>query len=175
MAERGSREWRERVSRGAKRGLHRRRESKRARPRDLERLRRSGTVAEGLRPIAAIAEAEALEITEALGGTVHVTPQQRILIEDLCAVGIALRGTLALYLQEPDPELGSRLSTMASTRRASLALLGLSRFQHEVSLDDYLQTRAAQDAAEDAIPSEDAPEPQPTAEACEDAREERDR
>ena len=159
MVERGSPEWRERVRRGAKRGLDRRRESKRARPRDLDRLTAQGLVAESLRPIVAVAVQEAVEITQALGGADRVTPQQRILIEDLCSTGIALRGTLALYLQKPDPELGSRISTMVGARRANLALLGLERFQRELSLDEYLRSKSRETAPGAPIASEDAPTP----------------
>ena len=141
MARKGSPEWRERVSRGVKRGQHRRRERLRARPRDLDRLRSEGLVTESLRPLVAVAEEEAVEIFEALGGADRVTPQKRIIIEDLCAVGIALRGTLALFLQSNDPELASRIATLAGARRASLVALGLERLEKEIDLKTYLVQR----------------------------------
>ena len=157
MARVGTPEWHRRVTEGTRRGKERRRERLCSRPRDLERLRRDGFVAESLRPIVEIAEEEAGEIMRALGGVDSVTAQKRILIEDLCAVGIALRGTLALYLQEPDPELGSRLSTMASTRRSSLALLGLERFEREIDLSSYLAQKSAEIEPGDANGSGDEP------------------
>ena len=157
MAKKTSPEWRERVSRGVKRGQQRRRERLRARPRDLDRLRSEGLVSPALRPIVSIAEVEAAEIFEGLGGTDRVTPQKRIIIEDLCGVGIALRATLALFLQSNDPELASRIATLAGARRASLVALGLERLEKEIDLKTYLAQRSesAEVAAGEANDSHD--------------------
>lgn len=114
-------------------------------PRDLERLQKSGTIAPSLLPLVPIAEMESAELIDALGGSDAITPQQRILIEDAVAVGMTLRGTLALYLQKNDPELGSRISGMATTRRGIMQALGLQRAQREVaSWESYLKDKGPQ-------------------------------
>jgi hypothetical protein len=144
---RGSDAWRQRVAEGTRRAIARRREAALIRPRDLDRLRSSGLVTEGLRPLLKIAEQEASELFAALGGVGRVSEQKRILIEDLCAVGVALRGTLAAYLRTSDSELASRIATLAGARRSSLAALGLERLEREVmDLQTYLCTKAAEAA-----------------------------
>ena len=89
---------------------------------------------------------EAREITEALGGVEAVTPQQRILVEDLCAVGIGLRTNLALFVQDADPELSSRIATLAGARRQSLLALGLGRFEKALDLASLLHQKSAESA-----------------------------
>jgi hypothetical protein len=91
-AVKGSPEWRARTGAGVRRANERRREAARVRPRDLQRLRRSGSVAPALRPLLDIAETEAVELMDSLGGPDRVTPQRRILVEDVTAVGMVLRG-----------------------------------------------------------------------------------
>ena len=54
-----------------------------------------------------------------------------------------------------DPELASRVATLAGARRASLQALGLSRVAKEVTLSDYLNQRdASEDRARDANASD---------------------
>jgi hypothetical protein len=130
-----SAETRARLSAAQRRAHVRRLERSRAlalvAPRDLERLRRSGTVAPALEPLLDIAATEALELAEALGGPEHLSAQQRLLVEDLAAVGLVLRAELATFLQTNDHELAARVGTLAGQRRTSVALLGL----HRVALD----------------------------------------
>ena len=129
---RGTKPWRDRVSRGVKGAVVRRRERARVAPKDLERLRRSGTVAESLLPLLEIAADEACTLIGALGGPDVATPQQRALVEDFAALGLLLRSELARYAQAPDPELVGRVATCANARRATLSLLGLARFEREL-------------------------------------------
>jgi hypothetical protein len=145
---------RERLSAAQSRAHARRRERNRAlalvAPRDLERLRRTGTVAPALQPLLDIAATESLELADALGGPEYLSAQQRLLIEDMAAVGIALRATLAAFLQQPggDAELASKIGTLAATRRASVALLGLQRVARDIVEDlSPERLRAARTAA----------------------------
>ncbi len=67
--ERGrSAETRRRISHGLRRYNERKRLAARIRPRDLVRLRDSGSVAESLRPILDLAENEMAETIASLGG-----------------------------------------------------------------------------------------------------------
>ncbi len=138
----GTPEWRARVSKGTKRAAAAKREAARVRPRDLARLRKSGTVAKSLRPLVAIAETEAAELMAALGGSEEVSEMRRLIVEDLVAVGMVLRAELARFLQTGEPDAGARVSTLANTRRASLAALGLDRVATPVpDLRAYLAER----------------------------------
>lgn len=137
----GSLEWRRRVSEGTRRGQARVREFKRVKPRDLDRLRTEGEVSAPLRPLLAIAEDEARELFNQLGGPDNVSPAKRMLIEDTVAVGVALRGQVAIYLRTGDAEAASRVGTLASTRRSSLAAIGLEHAKQEIDLGTYLAQR----------------------------------
>jgi hypothetical protein len=109
-------------------------------------------VTEQLRPFLAEATAECADVLEALGGVDRVSPQQRILAEDLARLGVAIRGTLAAYLKSEDPDLASRLGTLTGARRASLVVLGLERLEHEVpSLEAYLRAKARENRSDEAI------------------------
>ena len=77
-ARKGSSEWKARVSSGLRRHHERRRQEARVRPRDLDRLQASGSVAPSLRPLLAIAGEEAIELIAALGGPDQISPQRRI-------------------------------------------------------------------------------------------------
>ena len=142
MARKGSAEWRQRVSRGAKRGIRRRKERLRTRPRDLERLRAEGLVTESLRPLAAIAEDECFDLIHALGGVDQITPQRRAIVEDVARVGLVLRAELARYVESRDPDCGARVGSLANSRRSSLVALGLERLEREINLKEYLAQRA---------------------------------
>ncbi len=111
-----SAETRRRISRGLRRFHERERLAARIRPRDLVRLRDSGSVAESLRPILDLAENEMAEIIASLGGDA-IPPTKRALIEDAVSVGVALRGELGRYLQSRDPDAASRVGTLAAARR----------------------------------------------------------
>jgi len=156
-------ETREKIRHGLHRYHLRKRQLAEVKPRDLARLERTGVVARALRPLIAIATEEAEGLTIALGGPDRVTPQQRILIEDLCATGIALRACTALFLKEPDPDIASKIGTLTGARRSSLALLGLERHELDVpSLSEYLQAKSAsQDPAE--ATNADTPDESPAA------------
>ena len=136
-------ETKRRISRGLRRYYQRRREAALVRPRDLERLRLSGIVGPALRPLIEIAEREAEQIVGALGGPDRVTPQRRLIVEDLAAVGIVLRAELARYLQAQDADAATRVGTLANSRRASLAALGLERLENEIDLTTYLEQRGS--------------------------------
>jgi hypothetical protein len=153
---------RARISHGLKRYHDRQRKVAEVSPRDLRRLEKSGTVAEALRPLLPIAAEEAYELTEALGGPEAVSPQRRMIIEDLAAMGITLRATLALFLQSSDSELVSKISALASARRASLQALGLERISKELDLTTYLAQKAAENRADGADGANgDNPDAQP--------------
>jgi len=136
---------RARISHGLKRYYERKRKLATVTPRDL-RLERKGLVAPSLRPALLAAEAECADVLEALGGADHVSPQRRVIVEDLARVGVALRGTLAAYVRTEDPELASKVGSLASVRRALLTALGLDRVCREIDLATYIE-QAAQNRA----------------------------
>jgi hypothetical protein len=78
------------------------------------------------------------------------------------AVGIALRGQLALYLQTGDGDAAARVGSLANARRTSLAAIGLERHAREVGdLSTYLAkvSPPARAAAPAADTSEEQDEP----------------
>lgn len=145
----GTPEWRERRLQGIDRWKQRRREMARVAPSELLELEKTGTVSPSLKPYAVqtIEEADALAL--ALGGAEHVSPQRLVLIQDCARVGLVMRAVLARFLQgDGDPELASKVATMASTRRALLSALGLERVEKELDLHAYIAAKASQDAAQ---------------------------
>jgi hypothetical protein len=157
-AKRGSEEWRRRVSDGARRAASRRRSSARIRPRDLDRLRRDAQVAAAVRPLLRVAEDETIAVIEDLGGEDCVSAQQRALVDDLAWLGLVLRTMMWIFVTRPDPDLASRIATLASARRANLVALGLERHRREVDLSAYLQGKAADVGAGNAIEPDPAPQ-----------------
>src|SRR3989442_14788790 len=96
----------------------------------------------------------------AFGGVDAVTPMRRQLVEDVIALGIAMRATTAAYLQTGDGELASRLATLANARRQNLMTLGLEHSTREISLADYLEAKRQTPATSAGAPNGPAPEPQ---------------
>ena len=112
-------------------------------PGELVELQRTGVVSESLKPYAALAQEEALALENALGGEGEVSEQRLLLIQDIGRLGLMLRAVVARFLQgDGDPELASRVASLASARRASLALLGLDRVARELDLAAYLEQAA---------------------------------
>jgi hypothetical protein len=125
--------------------IRRRREEQteraKVRPRDLDQLRRSGTVSDALRPLLDAADTENAELLDAIGGDA-ASPQRRAILADVVRVGLILRGELARYLQSGEADAASRVGTLASTRRASLIAIGLDRVESgDVSLAEYIAQR----------------------------------
>ena len=143
MSHTHSEDTRARISRGLKRYYERKRAVSLVTPKDL-RLTDKGVVAPSLRPALLAAEAECADVLEALGGADHVSPQRRVIVEDLARVGVALRGTLAAYVRTEDPELASKVGSLASVRRALLTAIGLERREKELDLQSYLTQRTAE-------------------------------
>lgn len=161
-------EARERIKYGTRRALAQRRERLRTRARDVSLLR-SGRVpvSQAVLPHLEAAEAELAGFLEALGGADVVTAQRRAILEDVCRLGVALRSELARYAETRDPDCASRLSSLATARRAALSAVGLDEHRVELTLQDYLRQRdaelqserQAQEAAQRANAS--APDAQP--------------
>jgi hypothetical protein len=135
-----------RRSEAAIRAHARRRERARVQPKDLVKLRRSGTVPEHLLPFLESAELEAGEFIEASGGPDMVSPKVKAILEDTARMGLVLRAELARYIQTGDSDAGSRVGTLASARRASLVAIGLERFEKTLDLQTYLRQRAEDEA-----------------------------
>jgi len=139
---------RERISRGLRRYFALRRQREKVLPSDLIALQRGAT----LRPVAAaclsaaLVEAEAL--VEALGGPEEVTPQRRLLIDDLARAGALLRASCARALEtESDTDAASRVSALIGARARILGMLGLERVRRELDLDGYLARRSPAERA----------------------------
>jgi hypothetical protein len=110
-------------------------------PSELFELEKSGTVSDSLRPYAAQAIEEADGFARALGGVDVLSEQRLALIQDTARVGLVMRAVVARFLQgDGDPELASKIGTLASTRRSLLSTLGLDRMEREVpDLRAYLE------------------------------------
>ena len=118
-------------------------------PGELVALQKQGTVSESLKACAALAQEEALGLVNALGGVEHVSEQRMVLIQDTVRLGLVLRAVMVRFLQgDGDPELASKVGTLASARRASLQALGLERVAKEVDLPAYLERRASEEPTE---------------------------
>lgn len=159
------------ISRGLRRYHERRRDAARVRPKALERLKGSGIVAPELAPLLEVAEAEMVELVEALGGRERISPQRLAVLEDAVHVGLVLRAELTRYLTvRKAPDCAARVGSLAGQRRASLALLGLERHVEDaLDLREYLARKAAQGRAGD--PNGGGSDP--SIERAEDARRER--
>ena len=149
-------ETKQKISHGLKRYYARRRAVTAVAPRDLARFGR-GLVTARLRPFLQAAEAECADVLESLGGADHVSAQKRVIAEDLARVGVVLRGTLAQYLRTEDPELASKVGSLASVRRGLVTVLGLERVSKELDLRAYLQQRSAENRSGEAIATDPDP------------------
>ena len=130
----------------ARRGWKKRRKRERVRPRDLKRLQAGGSVAESLRPLLTIAEHEAAELTEALGGSDAISAQERAVVEDFALLGIVLRAEFARFAQADDEAAGGRVGTLAGQRLRHLQALGLERRARDMGLLELLNDRPQRDA-----------------------------
>jgi hypothetical protein len=138
--------WRQRVGAGVRRAAEVRRARARVIPSDLRELERSGSVRAELRGALEAAGEEAASLLEALGP--DPTPQQQLLVGDVARMGAAIRLEFWRAMQAGDSDSAARIGTLASARRASIALLGLSRHTREVTLAEYIaQHEAAQERA----------------------------
>ena len=139
-------------SESVKRSWELRRALWRVSPGELVALQKQGTVSESLKGCAALAQEEALALTAALGGVERVSEQRLILIQDTARLGLVLRAVIARFLQGAgDPELASRVASIAGARRASLQALGLERVAKDApDLATYIAHRSAQDRPHDA-------------------------
>lgn len=143
-----SAETRERIGRGQRRAVERKRQAARLGPRDLVHWRRHGVVAPALRPLVDEAGIECHELLAALGDP---SPMRRQIIEDVCRLGVALRALLAVFVKSetPDREIAATLGSLASARTRALAACGLDVKRREVDLATYLAAREAELAAAD--------------------------
>lgn len=158
----GSDEWKARGVRGRAWAREQRRRRSQIAPAELEALRKSGTVSESIRALGLVdaAQAEAVDLLDALGGEEHVSPQRRVLIDDVARIGLVMRAELARYVQKGDADAAGRVGTLAGQRRSSLAALGLDVRRVERDLDEYLARRTP---AERANGSDPHAQPEPMA------------
>lgn len=158
-APRGTPSWKANVGEGRRRGREERARRARRELRDLAVLAASDTVPARIAPFLEAAGREGSDLLDALGGPERVSPQRRALIEDAARLGLVMRSLLVAFVQGGgiDGELGSRLATLASARRANLSALGLDRFAEDVhDLTSYLERRTAQKPAGAPIDAEPA-------------------
>jgi len=147
-APKGSPAWRERISAGLRRYQARQRALARVLPTDLAAAERSGSVRPDLRHAVGEAATELCAWVEALGGENAVSAQRRSLLQSAARLGVAERAITLRLLQTADTELASRLATVATSRRALLAAVGLDEQRHEMSLSEYLAQRTQEQAQE---------------------------
>lgn len=136
-------ETRRRIAHGVRRANERRAQAARLYASDARDLANGARVRPELRPFLAAGAEETAAVVEALGGPDALTPQRRLLADDLGRLGALLRALVALFAQDPDPEVASRVATLAGARRQNLAALGLDRAEREVpDLRTYLERAA---------------------------------
>jgi len=161
-------EGRRRAGEARRRERAYRRELLRVAPSDLLALASGDfdAVRPELMPLVEAGADEAAALLLALGGTQNASPQRTIAAQDFGRLGAVLRGLLLRWAQTNDPEVASRIATIASARRGLLALVGLDEHRTEKSLEEYLRERAAQTSAGAAIDAEAVPQAAPAAEAA---------
>ena len=122
-------------------GIEARRERLRVRPRDFDRWRREGLIAEALRPLCKLAEQELEELVSDAGGPDEITASRRMLLEDAVVLGVMVRAETQRFLATHDPTATERLATWINSRRANLVAAGLERQAKDVtpSLDEHVQ------------------------------------
>jgi hypothetical protein len=143
------------VSEGTRYGLAKRRQMAMVMPMDLAYLRDSSTVAKPLLPFFQAAQIEGTELALAYEGEAG-TPSHRplsaprkALLDDYLRAGLFMRGELARYAQSQDADAGSRAITAMGRRSAILEKLGLDHIEREITLDEYLSAKAAENRAGD--------------------------
>lgn len=151
MGRRMTPELRAKYRRGALRARARQRALALVRPRDLDHLRRSGTVAKSVRPFLDAADLEAQALLVAYEGapdSPHHRPlsaPRRVLLEDAVRAGVIMRAELGRFVQAHDSEAGSRALTAMGHRRTILRELGLEALEHAVN--DYAAALLAAEAS----------------------------
>ena len=143
-SDRGSDEWRDRISRSKARTAEKKKERTRIALPDVRRYRREGLVVPSMLPLAKIAEDEVRALFESLGGEGAVSEQERAIVEDFARVGVVLRAELSRYLAG-EQGAGVRVGTLAGIRRSSLVALGLDRRSREIQLEDYIEAKGSED------------------------------
>ncbi len=120
-------ERRRRISEGTLVGLEKRKRRSRVRPRDYDLLRRDGEVSEAIKPLLPIAEAEALDLAESMGGLDGLSAQEGLIIKDTARLGLLVTAMFSLFATSPSPDIATRLGTLLGQRRNHLVSLGLGR------------------------------------------------
>lgn len=132
---------------GSRIGWQKRRARSRVWPADISRVERDGEVPPSLQPQLPIAKSEAEELARGLGGANNLSPQQAILVQDFAWLGVIMRGLIWLWIRTEDPEVGGRVATIASARRATLQLLGISEVREEHDALARYRQRPAEERA----------------------------
>lgn len=154
----GSAAWRARIGAGVCRAQEVQREPERVLPRDLAAAWRSAAVRPALRAwVEDAADALAAWIN-ALGGEHRVTPQRWALLQSAARLGVVESELSLAFMQNPDPELASRIATVAGQRARLLERVGLDRAEREVpALQEYLRQREREKAEDAAQAATSAP------------------
>ena len=138
-AEKGSAEWRARVSKGTKRGIARRI----ARPAHVDEWLRGGRVAIQLVPFVKARSEQATQMVLDLGGPENVTAMERAVIEGWLRLMVAADGEFRRYIHDDDAGALDRLAPLLNGARAHISTIGLGRRPKDVTLDlkTYLAER----------------------------------
>src|SRR5690606_35930355 len=134
---------RRRLSLGVRRAAERKRAAREAEeaaararaavlPADLRAIEAGHPVREELQPLVRAAADELVALLDHLGGPDRVTFARQALAQSVVRLGIAERGLALRYVHTADPEVASRIATIAAQRRALLVSLGLDRVAREV-------------------------------------------
>jgi hypothetical protein len=153
---------RERIARGTRWGIEKRRRIARIAPSEIIELQRAGTLSASLRPYAAQAVEESLGFIQALGGDEEEVSEQRLaLVQDAARAGLMLRALIAKTLQgnDLDGDAVSKIASLINTRRANLTAIGLDRVTREIDLAAHIEAREAR--AQEAIATKSDPVHEP--------------
>ena len=150
---RGSDAWRASVGHGVKLGRARGRERRFLRPTHIERWRRLGEVHETMEPFIKARVEGFAELVTARGGIDELTPQERSLCESLFRLEVLEDACFAIILRDGvekvDGKILERLTATATSKRSTLALLGLRRQTKSVpTMQQYIEAKDAAAAAE---------------------------
>lgn len=147
-AERGSAEWRKRVSHGTRTGMRRMRVT----AGDVRALAEGRDVAPSVRKFVAAARDEYERIAEALGGEARLSPQRRAMLADAARLGALLGALVQQFIEAPDIEIPTKTSNLAAARRRLFETIGIDWHAEERGIEELARDHEAGPGAEEPDP-----------------------
>lgn len=161
-APRGSLAWRARVSEGVRLAQERQRARERVLPADLRAALQSGAVRPSLRAWVEL-EADALLAYEAALDGAQLAPWKWHALHSAARLGVVESELSLRFAQAPDPELATKIASVAAQRSRLLERVGIDRAERPVP--DARTYAAQREAEKREAATSGAPAEHPEAEA----------